>query len=431
MRKTIGALALLAGGFVLAGANGAQAYSLKTLYSFCAQASCADGKTARDGVMQSASGSLYGVTFAGGLAQNVGTVFALVPNAQKTKWTFKQLHEFCSGFHCNDGQWPVGKLIEDSKGNLYGATSGGGSENSGGGTIYELSLKKKVWTFTVLYTFCPTGTCSDGMSPSAGLTYAGAASGLPYDGKSPLYGTTASGGNNNSGVAFSLTLHKGTWTEKVLTTFDTQTHTPNGPLIVDGSGNIFGTALAPLFTGGVVEISPKNAKGTKWKEKVLYDFSGGTDGSQPRAELVMDGTGNLFGETAEGGAHSLGVVFKLTQSGGNWEESVVHDFCGLSDCTDGAAGWSGLALDGSGHLLGAAVNGGGHDGDTSNAGGGLVFSLNGSTFTTLYAFCAQTNCADGEYPYDTPIVDGTGNIFGTTSDGGANGMGGTIFELSP
>ncbi len=268
--------------------SAASAYTLKTLYSFCAKTNCPDGNTPTGGLLMDASGDLYGTTVGGGLSAFVsGTVFELVPNAKKTKWKEKVLYEFCAQANCADGEEPTSTLIADKSGDLYGTTSAGGK--TGHGLAFELmpNAKRTKWKLKVLYNFCSVGgaSCLDGdaFSPleHAGLTYAGAATGVPYDGTSPLYGTTIQGavgtdGGLGPGVVFELTPGKKKWSETVIHVFCQAISTckdglnPVAGLIVDAAGNLYGTTLngrlGGVGNGGTVfEVSPvpANAHGPK------------------------------------------------------------------------------------------------------------------------------------------------------------------------
>ncbi len=142
----------------------------------------------------------------------------------------------------------------------------------------------------------------------------------------------------------------------------------------------------------------------------------------------MDGSGNLFGTTQSGGAvepscaQGCGVAFKLVPDGAFSTETVVYDFCSLTNCTDGVGVAAPLIMDSSSNLFGTTSSGGANN-------QGTVFKLDG-TEQVLYSFCAQTNCTDGRTPQAGLIMDAKGDLFGTASGGGANN-GGTVFELVP
>src|ERR1700690_542278 len=151
----------------------------------------------------------------------------------------------------------------------------------------------------------------------------------------------------------------------------------------------------------------------------LYSFgSTFTDGEQPRAALIRDNAGNLYGTTSDGGAGNVGgTVFKLDASG---QETVLYSFCPGTDCTDGYGPEAGLIQDAAGNLYGTTVGGGAN-------GFGTIFKVDPSgQETVLYSFCSALNCADGSNPRDGLIQDTSGNFYGTTPMGGTNNKG-TIF----
>jgi uncharacterized repeat protein (TIGR03803 family) len=430
----------------LAPRDSAAAAALKTLYSFCAQGgtNCTDGAVPSAGLITDATGRLYSTTQGGGAHHNAGTVFELSPNAAKTKWTQTVLYSFCAqgGTNCIDGLQPVGGLIVDAAGHLYGTTGLGGAHD--GGTVFELTpnAARTKWTETVLYSFCARGgtNCTDGLQPVAGLI---------IDKAGHLYGTTQGGGAHNGGAVFELTPNAaGTrWTETVLYSFCAQGGNncsdgavPSAGLITDAAGRLYGTTdLGGAHDEGIVfELTPY-AAGTKWTETVLYSFcaQGGancTDGLQPVAGLTIDAAGHLYGTTQGGGARNEGTVFELTPNaaGTKWTEKALYSFCtqGGTNCTDGNAPAAGLIVDAAGDLYGTTYCGGAHN-------QGTVFELRPNaakthwTETVLYSFCAQggTNCTDGAYSSGDLIMDKAGHLYGTTPGGGAHNDEGTAFEL--
>jgi uncharacterized repeat protein (TIGR03803 family) len=141
----------------------------------------------------------------------------------------------------------------------------------------------------------------------------------------------------------------------------------------------------------------------------------------------MDGAGNLYGTTSAGGGTFGGVVFKLAPDG---TETVLYSFCSQSGCADGSDPEAGLIMDGAGNLYGTTYSGG----SAGFAGRGVVFRLApDGTETVLYSFCSQSNCADGSYPEAGLIMDGAGNLYGTTVSGGStSGAGpGVVFMVTP
>ena len=262
----------------------------------------------------------------------------------------------------------------------------------------------------------------DGYGPKAGLI---------FDSAGNLYGATYQGGANAVGAVFELTPQSGGgWTETLLYSFlnDGKDGTfPYGTLIFDASGNLYGTTSTggAFGYGTVFELMPK-AKGV-WKEKVLHNFNAGNgkDAGSPLAGLIFDGSGNLYGTSEFGGAYDYGTVFQLTPTaGGGWKEKVLHSF--NPNGKDGVAPYAGLVVDASGNLYGTTLEGGVFD-------LGTAFELTpktggGWTEKVLHSF--NSNGKDGFIPFSSLILDGSGDLYGGTSVGGTK-SGGTIFELTP
>jgi len=405
---------------------GAAAATLQSIYSFCSKPNCADGNRPIAGLVEDPSGSMYGSTLFGGKAGR-GVVFRLSPHAGGYRRT--TLHDFCSRPDCADGADPLSNLILDASGNLYGLIADGGLH--GGGKAIELvpNSDRTKYTLVTLYDFCAQSSCLDGAQPDGALTYSGQKGGALYDGTSPLYGTTLNGGSG--GVAFQLTYVPGRTKRKetVLYHFCTQSRCSDGSgprgVIMDSNGNLFGTTGIFYGVDGVVfELSPT---GHDFTDTTLYRFCSlaqCADGSDPNGPLVQDANGNLFGTTRKGGI-GIGVVFELVPNGEASQETVLHVFCSDKEhCTDGGTPLAGLVMDASGNLFGTA----GLNGQFGN--GGTIFEISGGVFTVMYSFCAQLDCKDGNEPWDSVILDPSGALFGTTAAGGDLGKG-NIFRLVP
>jgi uncharacterized repeat protein (TIGR03803 family) len=266
---------------------------------------------------------------------------------------------------------------------------------------------------TVLHTF----RFKDGFFPAAGVI---------ADRSGNLYGTTERGGAFDKGVAFKLSPPvppQTNWTETVLHSFCSKPEcadgsTPVAGLLADSEGNLYGTTADGGASGlGVVFTLRPGGPLT-----VLHSFDG-SDGSQPEASLIADTSGNLYGTTAFSGmAQRGGTVFKLTK--GAVPFVVLHAFCSRSRCDDGAHPVGGLHLDAQRNLYGATAEGGASQ-------RGVVFELGpDGTYRVLYAFCRTPDCPDGATPFAGVIAGGSGNLYGTTSRGGAF-SGGVVFKLSP
>jgi uncharacterized repeat protein (TIGR03803 family) len=410
-------------GIVLVASGGAtSATTVKTLYDFCSENSCADGSSPLGGLLRDGNGNLYGTTTLGG-AQGFGAVFELKRNGDS--WTYQVLHNFCTS--CGDSAFPQSKLVLDTAGNLYGTAPSNGELDCGFAFRLSPNADGSKWKLKRLHSFCAFD--GDGSHPNAGLTYAGATSGAPYDGVSPLYGVTIGGGANGGGTVYEIQPSDAHWKERVIYSFCPDKGScsdgaaPQGDLLLDSAGNLYGNTFrgGAAGDGTVFELSPRAGR---WRQEVLHSFCTAgdcLDGSFPEGGLAMDAGGNLFGTTTGGGDEGGGTLYRLARRHGGWDETVLHSFCS-SDCTDGSSPVAGPLIDADGSLFGTTEEGG--------AGAGTVYRLQGKILTTLYSFCATQNCPDGGVPMAPLITDEAGNLFGATFIRGAHN-GGTIFQLSP
>lgn len=388
----------------------AQTYSESVLYSFCAQASCTDGQDPATALTRDSAGNLYGTTFTGGQGdcggEGCGVVFKL-----DTAGNYTVLYSFTGG---NDGAVPWGGVTLDSAGNIYGTAVGGGlslyalPDDCQFDNIYGCGVVFKLDTagnYTVLYNFCGQLNCADGASPKGNLL---------RDSAGNLYGIAQGGVSvafklSKSGVYTALyTFAPGSW------------WADNGApgLVRDSAGNLYGATPygGANGDGAVFKID------TAGNYTVLYSFTGGADGGSPVAGVIRDSAGNLYGTAYGGGANGGGVVFKLDTAG---TYTVLYNFCSNPlYCGDGYSPNAGLARDSSGNLYGTAPLGG------QNGGGyGVTFKLTPSgSYKVLYSFSAA-NGANGGNPAGGVILDSSGNLYGTGSDGGAH-AGGAIFKLT-
>jgi uncharacterized repeat protein (TIGR03803 family) len=268
-------------------------WSESVLYSF---AGGKDGAWPYAGLVFDPAGNLYGTTSIGGVYSS-GTVFELTPGADG-QWTESVIHTF----NGKDGVSPVGGLVLDKAGSLYGVTQGGGAHNAG--TVFQLaSSSSGQWTEKILHSF--TGG-ADGSDPYAER--------LVFDSSGTLYGTTNGGGAFMRGAVFSLAENAaGFWSERVLYSFEGNVAAnPGSGLILDSKGNLYGTCSngnGETSVGAVFELSP-SATG-KWAEKNLLLFNR-TDGEFPYSALLRDPAGNLYGTTLLGGVSNMGVLFEVT-----------------------------------------------------------------------------------------------------------------------
>lgn len=268
----------------------ASAGSLTVLHSV----SGADGATPYTGILRDKAGNLFGATSKGGPTDK-GIIYELkAPAAGQTKWTETVIWPFTGG---NDGAQPIGGLVSDKSGDLFGTTQlGGGTANAG--VVFKLSRPAKgktAWSLTILHRF----NGMDGAEPIANLA---------FDSAGNIFGTTTKGGTADSGVVFKL--------------------------------------------------SPPAVGETAWSYGVVHRFKGGSDGATPSAGVSIDASGNLFGMTTHAGIHSEGVAFKLTPpaSGkGPWKEAVIHSF----QTSEAAEPFAGLTIGKGGMLYGTTFSGSG------------------------------------------------------------------------
>jgi uncharacterized repeat protein (TIGR03803 family) len=368
------------------------------------------------------------------------------------RWKEKVLYSFQGG--SKDGSTPVGGVVFDKAGNLYGATTNGGM-------VYQLAPPVKQgdpWTETVLYVF-QGNSKGDGASPLGGLV---------IDSAGNLYGTTAYGGTGNCvllgtlvgcGTVYEVSPPKqkgGSWTETVLYSFPTakQGYVPNGDLVFDSAGNLYGatmfgggkgTTCDPFYQycGAVFKLSTPKTKGGQWTEKVLHAFAGGPagkkfgDGAEPNGGLVLDSKGGVYGTTYYGGDEAgecngggggigCGTVFKLippTRKGSLWTGNVLYRFNGQ----DGENPPAGVVFGRNGDIYCTALGGGG-----GNFPSGAVVQLvphSNGTWTEHMLHSFQDN-SDGGVPRSGLVIDSKGSLFGTTTSGGTVGDG-TVFRLRP
>lgn len=405
LSHSIVALSVVIGGLALTIPTRAQTETV--LYSFTGGA---DGWYPAASLVIDSKGNFYGTTS--------NTVFKLTASGVLTT-----LHTFTGG--SDGGSSQSNSLIIDAQGNLYGTTEDGG--NAGCYNSYGCGVVFKMSTFgeeTVLYTF--TGG-ADGANPWAGVK---------LDTAGNLYGTTENGGAYNYGTVFKLAPDG---TETVLYSFagGTDGAFPLAGVTLDTQGNVYGTTYlggqgGDQGYGTVFEITPSGS------EIQLFDFysacspeKGCPDGEVPKAGVVLDSVGNIYGTTVFGngkgkrcgkGDNGCGVAFKLAPS---HTMTKIWRFTGLHG--DGSMPYAGLVFDAAGNLFGTTFEGG------TSVIGGTVFEIpkKKGPRKVLYNFCPQSSkCPDGEGPRANVVLDANGNLYGTTLLGGAYGYG-TVFKLTP
>lgn len=331
-------------------------------------------------------------------------VIVLSAASASAQWQESVLYSFQGG---TDGQWPIGRVVFDAVGNLYGVTQAGGSYTCTSygdcGIMYQLAPPAQQgdpWTETVLYIF-QGHTAGDASDPLGGLV---------MDANGNLYGATGGGGTGNC---------------EVLGTFP-------------GCGTVY-------------ELSPPTEKGGAWTEAVLYSFQGGTDGYVPSGDIVFDNAGNLYGATLYGGGYGTncgdstypycGTVFELSPpkvNGGPWTEQVLYSFRGRTDAVelgDGGNPNGGFVIDKTGAIYGTTQIGGFNCPHNGNNGCGTAFKLSppamrGEPWSEMVIHRFIPN-VDGENPLGGFVIDAHGNLYGTAYSGGPGSAGGTLFQLSP
>jgi uncharacterized repeat protein (TIGR03803 family) len=351
-------------------------------------------------IVQATNGRFYGTTAVGGVYAK-GNMYELTPGGKLSNF-----YSFCSQANCADGANPSASPVLGSDGNLYGVTSGGGSDAvypNGSGTVFKMTLDGKL---TTLYTFCPTAPCTDGSTPT-GILQAS-------DGN--LYGSTYFGGSTNAGTIFQLTP---TGEFKSIHSFCSVAkcadgQSPNFPPIEGNDGNLYGTGYDGGSGGGVFYKLTSSGAYT-----VLYDFCYTNFGDCPGGSLpnpiVQDAGGNFFGTTNDGGSRDFGVAFEITTGG---QFSVLQNFNFATSYN-----YEGLTLANDGNLYGTTLQAA----SGTNAGTIIEVTPEGGT-KELYVF--SNGSLSGYDPW-SPLFQATdGNLYGTTNYGGGKNGYGTVFKLS-
>jgi hypothetical protein len=342
----------------------------------------------------------------GALAVAIVFVLTIVASPAAQAQTFQVIHTFTGK---TDGGWPYAGVTIDKSGNLYGTTYAYGNPKGpygpNYGVVYRMKPAGSGWTFNTLYTFTD-GT--DGSFP---------ASRVIFGPNGTLYGTTqgSGGGSSGYGTVFNLkppttcTISFCPWKITTLYAFkgepDCNGQTNSfGDLVFDGAGNIYGACYngGAYNEGCVFKLTPKATGG--YTEKVIYSF-GGTpgDGKHPYAGVTLDKAGNLYGTTSEGGGRNYGTVYELVPSSGGYTEKQLYSFTGAGD---GSYPFGGVIFDASGNLYGSTENGG-------FGGAGTAFKLTpgsgGWSWVPLYSFVGGSSCG----PYGNLALDGA-DLYGTT-----------------
>ncbi|HEV2397766.1 MAG TPA: choice-of-anchor tandem repeat GloVer-containing protein [Candidatus Sulfotelmatobacter sp.] len=386
-------------------------------------------------------------------------LLSLATTVASAQATFTSLHAFNS----IDGVEPYYEyLVQGTDGQLYGTTYLG----DGTGTVFKIATSGAL---SVLYTFCATAGCPDGDFPIGGLVMAP---------NGNFYGTTSQYGLDTVGACLPGIYGCGTIFEITPSGTFTVLHTFTGPdgfspyanMTLGTDGNLYGTTLfggnqsaCPGGCGTVFKLTPAGkftslysfqgsdgenpigklfqasngnfygttivggASGTgtvfeissAGKLTTVYNFGAGTSPGGPYAGIIQGSDGNFYGTTAGGGTTSFGTVYKLVGK----KLTTLYNFCSQPGCADGNYSYAGLIQATDGNFYGTTGSG-------VNP-GGTVFEITPSgVFTTLYTFCSQANCADGSDPYGGLLQATDGNFYGTTLQGGEQNQYGTVFKLS-
>jgi uncharacterized repeat protein (TIGR03803 family) len=377
----------------------AHAQTLTTLYSFCAECGEDGVSVPNVDLVQAIDGDLYGTTFDGGTFAE-GTIVRITTGGTATiQYSLggATQHGFTPGSH------PLTGLAQADNGLLYGTTADGGTRDSYG-TSFVVSPNGT--TFNTLNYFKGTGY---GIGPSSALMQAsnGNLYGTRYDivtGAGTLISITPSG---ELSLFYSFCAQSGC----------ADGSNPYGGLVQGSNGNLYGTTEqgGANQAGTVFEITAAGALTT------LYSFCskrGCIDGDAPSTGLVQSTDGDFYGTTSGAGVGG-GTIFKMTPSG---ELTTLHTFCAQRGCPDGSGPVTSLILAPDGNLFGITAYGGAYQ-------KGTAFEITPSgVLTTLYSFCSQADCADGELPTGL-MLDTDGNLYGTTEAGGAS-LYGTFYRLS-
>jgi len=401
-RRSSLSLALLLTSALIFHAASARAATEKIIYTFTGSQQSAWGPVSK--LVLDSSGRLFGNTQHGGDGGcSCGAVFELsAPNSKGIR-TYMELYGFHGG---NDGILPIGDVVMDAAGNLYGVAQQGGANLDGIAFSLTPAVSGK-WTETILHTFSLN---PDGANPGSGLT---------LDAAGNLYGVMGEGGAKQSGTVYHLLKNAdGSWTEKILSDLGSGAANPAAAITIGPGRNIYGAGWGggQYGLGTVFEVSPKSGV------QILFNFPDPNLG-YPSAQLWRDATGNLYGTAIGYSVYDSGAAYELVHNAdGSWTENTLHTFGQTTG--DGYYPESGLTPDSAGNLYGTTANGGAY-------GLGTVYKLtrgsNGTwTYSIVYSFGATSN--DGSGPVGGLTIGPGNKLYGTTYGGGKN-FHGTVFEI--
>jgi uncharacterized repeat protein (TIGR03803 family) len=411
---------LLATMFLIVTSATAQTY--RVIHTFMGNPQGDEGSP-HAGLTIDSAGNLYGTTSGAG---SDGSVFEMVK--QGDSWKLQTLYHFNDA----DGRAPGARVVFGPDGALYGTTEFGGP--AGSGTVFRVAQQPVaschrapcLWKETILHAFGTTSDPADGYVPRSDLL---------FDSTGNIFGTTQYGGDKGAicygtgcGTIFELSQSQGTWSRTTLYSFvHGNDHHPIAGLFLDGSGNLDGTSYDGVgngMYGAVFQLTPGTPN---WSRTVLHSFSQ-AEGWGVWGDLISDSAGNLYGAAANDGAGSGGMVFELSPTGSGWDFQVLYSFPAVSQLDGGPFG--ALTMDRLGNLYGTTYVGG--------VGLGSVFKLTPSNGTWIYsALYKFTDGSDGGYPISNVVIDDAGNLYGTTGGGGYYGgycvnLGcGVVWEITP
>jgi len=369
-----------------------------------------NGEIPKDGLISDAAGDLFGTTIGGG-ANIDGTVFEIV----KTGSTYGAPGTLATFNGTGNGANPVGSLISDAAGDLFGTTQAGGT--NGDGTVFEIGKTGSTYGAPVtLATFNGNGT-GNGSSLEGSLI---------SDAAGDLFGTTEKGGADNDGTVFEIVKTGSSYGAPVTLATFTGTGNganPQGSLISDAAGDLFGTTQAGGANGDGTVFEIVKTGSTYGAPVTLATFNGTGNGTSPYGSLISDAAGDLFGTTWKGGANNDGTVFEIVKTGSSYGAPVtLATFAGTGN---GANPSGSLISDAAGDLFGTTQGGG----DTQNDGTVFEVAKTASGYGALTTVLTFNGASNGSTPYANLISDAADDLFGTTGDGGANGEG-TVFEIT-
>jgi uncharacterized repeat protein (TIGR03803 family) len=394
-----------------------------------------DSGTYYSALIQGFSGYLYGTNSIEGQYGYGGSVFKMTPAGKVTT-----VYAFCAQPSCTDGEFPNTGIVLGTNGDIYGTTSSGGANSSilcngetveGCGTVFKLTPGGEL---TILYNFCSQTDCADGSGPEGALIQG-------FDGN--FYGITGHGGTGacpnydgfqpyGCGTIFKIT------PEGALTTLNSfcvpscaDGWDPIGNLIQARDGNFYGTTNyggsgfgGPACDDACGTIFQVTPEGALTS---LYSFciqEGCPDGSHPQSGLVLANNGVFYGTASSGGAANDGTVFSFTTSNAL---TTLYSFCTQANCPDGNDP-GGIILASDGNFYGYTSFGGVPPSGPDNA--GTLFKITpAGALTTIYTFCTQTNCTDGSGPNASLFQYTNGTLYGSVGGGGPTGNG-AIYSLS-